>query len=128
MQQGSIAALNMLGKNVAYDYVPFFWTRQWDKGLHYTGYGSKWDEVFIEGNLNDYKFNAYYIFENKIVGFASMNIANASNIMNEAFRFQKLPTVEQLKNGTANLETIKNSLTKVKVKCKKANCCKLNKH
>jgi NADPH-dependent 2,4-dienoyl-CoA reductase/sulfur reductase-like enzyme len=128
-QQGSIAALNMLGKNVSYDYVPFFWTRQWDKGLHYTGYGTTWDEVFVTGDLFEYKFAAYYIKDNKVVGFASMNIPNAANIMTEAFRFNKVPSANAIKNGNANLETIKASLKYAKgTHCKKANCCRLNKN
>jgi NADPH-dependent 2,4-dienoyl-CoA reductase/sulfur reductase-like enzyme/nitrite reductase/ring-hydroxylating ferredoxin subunit len=128
MQQGSIAALNMLGKNVTYDYVPFFWTRQWDKGLQFTGYGTTWDEVFVTGDLSEYKFAAYYIKDNKIVGFAAMNIPNAANVMTEAFRFNKVPSPSAIKNGSANIDTIKSSLKNVKGNCKKANCCRLNKN
>lgn len=57
----------MLGGKVVYDYVPFFWTRQWDKSLQYTGYGTKWDEVFIDGNLFENKFIAYYIKDNQVI-------------------------------------------------------------
>ena len=35
IHQGSVAAFNMLGKFVPMDSVPFFWTRQWDKGKLY---------------------------------------------------------------------------------------------
>lgn len=66
-QQGAIAALNMLGKGVSYDYVPYFWSRQWDKSLQYTGYGTVWDEVFVDGNLHDLTLNAYYIKDNKVI-------------------------------------------------------------
>jgi NADPH-dependent 2,4-dienoyl-CoA reductase/sulfur reductase-like enzyme len=128
MQQGTVAALNMLGKNISYDYVPFFWTRQWDKGLHYTGYGTVWDEVFVTGDLSEYKFAAYYIKDNKVVGFASMNIPNAANIMTEAFRYGKVPSATAIKDGNTTLDTIKDSLKNVKGNCKKVNCCKYNKN
>jgi len=121
-QQGSIAALNMIGKNVPYEYVPFFWTRQWDQSLQYTGYGTVWDEVFVDGNLNELKFIAYYIKDNKIVGFASMNTPNAGNIMYEAFRNNKLPRATLIKNGSANLQTIRKELSGVKVRCSRADC------
>lgn len=121
-QQGAVAALNMLGKKVPYEYVPFFWTRHWDKSLQYTGYGTVWDDVFIEGDLKELKFVAYYIKDNKIVGFAAMNSPNAANIMYEAFRNDKVPRATLLKSGDANLETIKNSLKNVKVKCLRADC------
>lgn len=121
-QQGAVAALNMLGKRTPYDYVPYFWTRQWDKSLQYTGYGSKWDEVFVDGDLHELNFVAYYIKDNKIVGFASMNVPNAANIMYEAFRNNKLPRASLLKDGSANLETIKHALKSVKGKCSRADC------
>lgn len=121
-QQGSVAALNMLDKKVTYDYVPFFWSRMWDKAIQYTGFGSSWDEVFVDGNLEELKFVAYYIKNNQIVGFASMNTPNAANIMYEGFRNNKLPRATLIKDGTANLETIKLSLKNTKVRCKRAEC------
>jgi len=36
--QGYVAAMNMLDKNVPMLTVPFFWTRFFEKSLHYTGY------------------------------------------------------------------------------------------
>ncbi len=53
--------MNMLGKKVQYDYIPFFWTRFWDKSLQYVSISDSFDEVFIDGNLFELKFNAYYI-------------------------------------------------------------------
>lgn len=41
----------MMGKNVPADDIPFFWTRNYDKSLHYTGYAENFDDVHIEGNL-----------------------------------------------------------------------------
>ncbi len=121
-QQGAVAALNMLNQNVSYDYVPFFWSRQWDKAIQYTGYGTSWDEVFIQGNLTELKFVAYYIKGDKIVGFASMNTPNAANIMYEAFRNDKLPKANLLKEGSADLNSIKQGLKGTKMKCKRADC------
>lgn len=121
-QQGAIAALNMLGKNVKYDFLPYFWTRQWDKGLSYTGISTKWDEVFIDGNLHDLKFVAYYLLNDQVVGFCSMNVPNATNIVYEAMRHNLLPKGSLIKNGSVDLESIKRSLRGVKSKCVRANC------
>ena len=121
-QQGAVAALNMLDQKVSYDYVPYFWSRQWDKTIQYTGYGTTWDEVFIDGDLTQLKFAAYYIKDNKVVAFAAMNTPNAANIMYEAFRNDKMPRATLIKDGTATLETIQKSLKTVKPKCKRADC------
>ncbi len=124
-QQGAVASVNMLregGNRLPYEYVPYFWTRQWDKTMQYTGYGASFDEVFIDGDLSKLTFLAYYLKGNKVVGFASMNKANAANIMYEAFRNDKVPSASAVKSGAANMDTIKASLKKVKVKCMRANC------
>lgn len=121
-QQGAISALNMLEKNVAYDYVPYYWTRMWDKTLQYTGNASSFDEVFVEGDASKFEFVAYYFKNNKIVGFAAMNKANAVNIMYEAFKANILPRANLIKNGTVNIDTIKASLAGVRNKCSRSNC------
>lgn len=112
----------MLGKKTAYEHVPFFWSRMWDKGLQYTGYGNTWDEVFIDGDLHSLVFKAYYIKDDKVVGFAAMNAPNAANVMNEAFKYNKLPRANLIKSGEVNIESIKESLKTVKVKCSRATC------
>lgn len=122
MQQGAIAALNMTGKNVLYDYIPYFWTRMFDKSLQYVGNGSTFDEVFIDGDLNELKFNAFYFHKNKVVGFACMNSPNSANIVYESLRNNIIPTANSIKSGELTIEKMKNILKKVNSKCSKVNC------
>ena len=51
-----------------------------------------------------------------------MNSPNAANIMFEAFRLNKLPKANLIKNGSSDLNTIKQSLKNQKVKCARSNC------
>src|SRR5690606_1013209 len=60
LQQGRVAAHNMAGKNVAYDGVPFFWTRQFDAGLNYVGHARSWSEIILEGDVAAQDFLAFY--------------------------------------------------------------------
>jgi hypothetical protein len=48
-----IAGLNMVGTPTPLANVPFFWTRHWDKVLLYSGVGQGFDEVFVDGDLNN---------------------------------------------------------------------------
>lgn len=51
-----------------------------------------------------------------------MNSPNSANIMYEAFRLNKLPRASLIKNGSADLNTIKNSIKNGKANCARANC------
>jgi hypothetical protein len=126
-QQGAIAALNMLGKKIPYDYVPFFWTRFFEKTLQYVGVTDKFDEVIIEGNFevnntDRPSFKAFYIKNKKVCGFACMNSPNSANIMYEVFKNNYVVTVGALKSRELTIEKLKDLLKKMNSRCSKVNC------
>lgn len=51
-RQGQTAARNMIGLRERFDAVPFFWTEQYDFGLAYVGHAERFDEVLIDGELD----------------------------------------------------------------------------
>lgn len=68
---GRIAAINMAGQAQELKAVPFFFTMLFGKGFRYSGYGS-YDDVVIEGDLENLKFVAYFINDqDKVVAVAS---------------------------------------------------------
>lgn len=123
-QQGTIAALNMLEKEVIYDYVPYYWASFFDKKIEVVGSPELFDEVVIEGKLEEYQFAAYYLKNNKVVGFACMGIMNGANVACEALRQGLFPNGLKLKSGEDNLDTIRNKVRESRPKCKKASCCR----
>ncbi|WP_412069817.1 FAD-dependent oxidoreductase [Rubrivirga sp. IMCC43871] len=44
-----------------YDDVPFFWTGQFGVSLRYVGHAEHWDEVIVDGSLDDRDFMAAYV-------------------------------------------------------------------
>ena len=42
-----------LDQRKPFDAVPFFWTQQYDVAIKYVGHAQKWDNVNIEGRLED---------------------------------------------------------------------------
>ena len=98
-QQGRVAARNMLGHNVPFAGVPFFWTRQFDTGLLYVGRASSWDEIVYHGDVSSHDFLAFYVKNERVLAVAGMNRDGEMAAAEELMRLDRLPTGEQLKTG-----------------------------
>ena len=72
MQHGRNAAKNMMGENVAFKSVPFFWTGQYNVNLRYIGHAEDWEDVVIKGSLEDKSFLAFYIKEQQVLAVAGI--------------------------------------------------------
>jgi NADPH-dependent 2,4-dienoyl-CoA reductase/sulfur reductase-like enzyme len=64
-RQGQTAARNMLGRNEPFDAVPFFWTEQHDLSIAYVGHAEKWDEVVIDGSIEERNCSIAYLHEGR---------------------------------------------------------------
>lgn len=108
LYQGSVAALNMAGKKFPVDNIPFFWTRQFNNSLVFTGVTKGWDDIHIVGDLKEMKFVAYYIrkSDDKVLGAAAMNQLNSIQIINEAMRNGVMPNATAVKNQSFKLEEL----------------------
>ncbi|XP_062398650.1 apoptosis-inducing factor 3 isoform X1 [Sardina pilchardus] len=70
---GRVAALNMIGRPTEVKTVPYFWTAMFGKSIRYAGYGDGFDDVVIQGDLDDLRFVAFYTKSEEVVAVASMN-------------------------------------------------------
>ncbi|HEX5873972.1 MAG TPA: FAD-dependent oxidoreductase [Pyrinomonadaceae bacterium] len=116
MQQGRIAAKNMAGNEVAYDGVPFFWTRQFDAGLLYVGHAASWEEIVYQGYIPARDFLAFYIKDGEVVAVAGMNRDREMAAAEELMRLGRMPTVVQLKLDVISLvEALHNTSGRIEV-------------
>jgi 3-phenylpropionate/trans-cinnamate dioxygenase ferredoxin reductase component len=61
LNQGPLAAKNMLGAGEPYTKVPYFFSDQWDLGMEYRGYAPKWDKVVFRGDPASGEFLAFWL-------------------------------------------------------------------
>ncbi|WP_284946336.1 FAD-dependent oxidoreductase [Acidisoma cladoniae] len=66
-QQGRAAALNMLGRRVAFEAVPYFWTIHFLKRLDYVGHATEWDDILVDGSLEKPEFVALMVKGGRVV-------------------------------------------------------------
>ncbi|XP_059133095.1 apoptosis-inducing factor 3 [Peromyscus eremicus] len=71
--QGRVAAENMLAQEAEINTVPYLWTAMFGKSLRYAGYGEGFDDVIIQGDLEELKFVAFYTKGDEVIAVASMN-------------------------------------------------------
>jgi NADPH-dependent 2,4-dienoyl-CoA reductase/sulfur reductase-like enzyme len=103
LQQGRIAALNMAGRTISYDSVPFFWTRQFDAALLYVGHVTNWDEIILQGDVSTQNFLAFYVKGNRVQAVAGMNRDRELAVVEGLMREDRMPTPDQLRSSAVNL-------------------------
>jgi len=73
---GPAAARAMLGKEVAYDRVPYFFSDQYDLGMEYSGWAppGSYDEVVIRGDAAKREFIAFWVKSGRVLAGMNVNV------------------------------------------------------
>jgi 3-phenylpropionate/trans-cinnamate dioxygenase ferredoxin reductase component len=71
--QGKTAALNMLGRSVDHDVVPYFFSDLADwASMEYVGPARDWDEEVVRGSIDDGEFSIWYLKEGRVAAALSV--------------------------------------------------------
>jgi 3-phenylpropionate/trans-cinnamate dioxygenase ferredoxin reductase subunit len=71
--QGKTTALNMLGKDVPHDVVPYFFSDLADwASLEYVGPASTWDTEMVRGSFDDGEFSVWYLDHGSVAAALSV--------------------------------------------------------
>jgi 3-phenylpropionate/trans-cinnamate dioxygenase ferredoxin reductase subunit len=74
LEQGSAAARNMLGRDLSYDRLPYFFSDQYELGMEYTGFAPRWDRVIVRGELATREFIAFWLVGDRVVAGMNVNV------------------------------------------------------
>jgi 3-phenylpropionate/trans-cinnamate dioxygenase ferredoxin reductase component len=74
LEQGPAAARAMLGQDVAYDRVPYFFSDQYDVGMEYAGHSQPGDEVVFRGDPATREFIAFWLRDGRVVAGMNVNV------------------------------------------------------
>jgi NADPH-dependent 2,4-dienoyl-CoA reductase/sulfur reductase-like enzyme/nitrite reductase/ring-hydroxylating ferredoxin subunit len=99
-QHGRIAGQAMAGKDVSFESVPFFWTRQFGVSLMYAGHAEQWDEVLMTGEPAKRDFTAFYVKDNRLLAAAGTQDGQIAAFM-ERMRMGQLPMAEEIRDQSS---------------------------
>ncbi|MFH8571963.1 NAD(P)/FAD-dependent oxidoreductase [Streptomyces sp. NPDC017993] len=76
LHQPQTAARAMLGQDVNYDRLPYFFTDQYDLGMEYTGHVEPdgYDQVVFRGNPEAREFIAFWLSDGRVLAGMNVNI------------------------------------------------------
>ena len=72
-EQGTSAALNMLGTPTPHDKLPWFWSDQYDLKMIIVGLSQGYDEVVMRGSVDARSFSACYLREGELIAVDTVN-------------------------------------------------------
>ncbi|KAJ7352440.1 hypothetical protein DFH08DRAFT_858938 [Mycena albidolilacea] len=111
--QGRAVGKTIAGQPQPFLKVPIFWSAQ-GQNIRYCGIGSGFDDVFINGNVDELKFIAYYIKSGKVVAVATMQKDPVVSYASELLRLGLMPSPEELRAGKDPLTVDISSVSSLK--------------
>jgi len=82
------AARSMLGQDVAYDRLPYFFSDQYDLGMEYTGYVAPdgYDRVVFRGDVGKREFVAFWMSRGQVLAGMNVNIWDVTDDIRDLIR------------------------------------------
>jgi 3-phenylpropionate/trans-cinnamate dioxygenase ferredoxin reductase subunit len=74
LNQGALAAQGMLGRDVAYSRLPYFFSDQYEVGMEYSGLATDWDRVVFRGDPASREFIAFWLRDDRVVAGMNVNV------------------------------------------------------
>ncbi|MEU8733071.1 MULTISPECIES: NAD(P)/FAD-dependent oxidoreductase [Streptomyces] len=105
---GPAAARAMLGKGLAHDRVPYFFTDQYDLGMEYSGWApaGSYDQVVIRGDAAKREFIAFWVKEGRVLAGMNVNVWDVTEPIQQLIRAKTRVDTEALANPHVSLESL----------------------
>jgi 3-phenylpropionate/trans-cinnamate dioxygenase ferredoxin reductase subunit len=90
-QQPLTAAAAMLGQDVRYQELPYFYTDQYDLGMEYVGYVGPdgYDRVVVRGDLQAREFIAFWLRDGRVQAGMKVNVWDVSDAIGNLIRSER---------------------------------------
>ena len=106
MEQGRVAASNMLGGSKSYASLPWFWSDQYEHKLQMVGFSKDSDQSVVRGDMESKSFTVFYLKDGSIIAADSVN--NPKEFMASKQLVGKKASIEALADTSIELKTLIN--------------------
>ncbi|MGH9164288.1 MAG: NAD(P)/FAD-dependent oxidoreductase, partial [Acidimicrobiales bacterium] len=96
LNQGIVAAKNMLGVPTVYDRVPYFFSDQYELGMEYAGYTTSWDQVVFRGDPATGEFIAFWLGDGRVLAGMNANTWDVNDAIQDLIRSRHPVPVDRL--------------------------------
>jgi 3-phenylpropionate/trans-cinnamate dioxygenase ferredoxin reductase subunit len=104
---GPAAARSMLGQDVTYDRVPYFFTDQYDLGMEYSGLGAPGDTVVCRGDPEGGEFIAFWVSEDRrVTAGMNVNVWDVTDPIQKLIRSRRQIDPARLADPDTSLEVL----------------------
>jgi 3-phenylpropionate/trans-cinnamate dioxygenase ferredoxin reductase component len=109
--QSVTAAKAMLGQDVSYDRVPFFFTDQYDLGMEYFGYvePGEYDEVVFRGVVDGREFAAFWLAGDRLLAGMHVNLWDLTRQLRDLVQSRRTVDKHRLANPHVPLDELINT-------------------
>ncbi|MEV4533222.1 FAD-dependent oxidoreductase [Asanoa sp. NPDC049518] len=111
LNQPQTAARAMLGQEVSYDRLPYFYTDQYELGMEYTGYVEPdgYDQVVFRGDPASGEFIAFWLAGGRVLAGMNVNVWDVTRPIQELIRSRAVVDQARLADPLAPLESLSSS-------------------
>jgi 3-phenylpropionate/trans-cinnamate dioxygenase ferredoxin reductase component len=105
---GKVAARSMLGQDVVFDEIPYFYTDQFDLGMEYSGYPplTAGASVVIRGDKAAREFIAFWVADGRVVAGMNVNVWDVNEIVQKLIRSRTVVDQSRLADASVDLESL----------------------
>ncbi len=106
LEQGPAAARAMLGQDVTYDRVPYFFSDQYDVGMEYAGLSRPDDDVVFRGDPESGEFIAFWQRGGRVVAGMNVNVWDVNEHIQALVGVEATVEAERLRDPDVALDAL----------------------
>jgi 3-phenylpropionate/trans-cinnamate dioxygenase ferredoxin reductase subunit len=106
LNQGSAAARAMLGPDVVYERIPYFYSDQYEVSIEYSGYTTEWDQVVFRGDRGGGEFIVFWLRDGLVVAGMNVNVWDVNEHVQALIRSRQAVDAAALSDPDTPLEAL----------------------